>query len=176
MWFFIKRAKNDKKGQNIGKFGQKSENVNLKIFWKRARKGPARKGPACTSFFSCEFCQFFKNSCILWNLCKGLHIIVSQRISFFQSSSPKVLKIWYFFIHPLACLLVIFYPKNDTIEEWCNQRFFNCRPKKRSKKYINHMTHPRVLLTSAFFNQKTTIFVISRSTEFFFFCSFFLSC
>ena len=36
---------------------------------------------------------------------------------------------------------------------------------RQSKKYINHMTHPWVLLTSAFFHQKSANFVISRNTD-----------
>ena len=35
----------------------------------------------------------------------------------------------------------------------------------RSRKYINHVTHPWVLLTSAFFNQKSANFATSRNTD-----------
>ena len=37
--------------------------------------------------------------------------------------------------------------------------------RRRSKKYMNHVTHPWVLLTSAFFHQKSANFAISRNTD-----------
>ena len=37
--------------------------------------------------------------------------------------------------------------------------------RRRSKKYMNHVTHTWVLLTSAFFHQKSANFAISRNTD-----------
>ena len=38
-------------------------------------------------------------------------------------------------------------------------------PKEDPKKHMNHVRHPRVLLTSAFFYQKSENFVISRNAD-----------
>ena len=122
MWFFIKRAKNDKKGQNIGKFGQKSENVNLKIFWKRARKGPARKGPACTSFFSCEFCQLFKNSCIFLEPLQRFAYHCFSKNQFFSIIFSKGFKNMVFF-YPPACVSA----RNFLSQKWYNQRMMQSK-------------------------------------------------